>query len=97
MMVYEAQPNRIPEDWPEIECVMSNCDHSIDADIAARLQAEEAYAQYAAWDFCGYVWWDRTEQRWYCEIWRYNSYRETVGGATLADIMAEASEAYGHR
>jgi hypothetical protein len=75
--------------------VMTNLDHCIDRSIAARLQAEEVYAAYAAYNFCGYVWWDRGGHRWLCEIWRYKQHVDTVAGDSLEEIMAEASDTYG--
>lgn len=77
------------ETWTELDCVGSNLDMSIDHDIAARLMAEpQTFAQYAAWNWCGYVWHD--ERGWHMEVWRYRSLATVVHGDTIEDVRAEA-------
>lgn len=76
------------------ESVMSNADHTIEEDVAKELKKGSFYAQYAGWNFCGYVWWN--ENKWSCEIWQYNSHIDTVQGDTLQEIMDKVSEEYGY-
>ena len=93
-----TKPNTIPDDYVEIEDeVMTNLDHSIDEEIAERLKNEEIWAQYSAWDFCGYVWWNRESNQWSCMIWVYRSHVETIHADTLEEIMEEASKRHGGR
>jgi hypothetical protein len=71
----------------ELPHVMSNFDREIVAEIATRLQKEEAFARYAGWDFNGRVWWDRETRAWCCEVWTYGVPREVVMAAGLQEIM----------
>lgn len=72
--------------------VMSNCDHKIDLKVAGQLQEGGCYAQYAGWNFCGYVWWE--DQTFHCEVWIYHSPQEIVSGS-LEAIMDTVCEKYG--
>lgn len=78
----------------EIGIVMSNFGHEIYDTVADELKAKPAFAQYSGWNFCGYLWYDKTKQTYHCEVWRYRSHVETVSGA-LQDIMEEVSSNYG--
>ncbi len=73
---------------------MSNFDHSIADGLAEELKATGGYAQHAAYNFCGYVWWDGKE--FVEEVWIYNAPQETLLRAeTLEEIMAMANAEYG--
>ena len=86
---------RIPDNYTEhAEAIMSNLDHSIEEDIAEEIKGKELYAQYSGWHFCGYVWWQ--DDKWCCEVWRYNSHVATFESDTLEEIMQEVSMEYGH-
>ena len=76
------------------ETVMSNCDHSIEHDVAEKLKTGKYYSQYAGWNFCGYVWWN--ENKWSCEVWTYHSHVDTIHGETLEEIMEKVSQEYGY-
>lgn len=84
-----------PEHLEEIAAVMSNFDGRIDEGIATQLQTGDYFAQYSAWNFCGYVWRDRDAAQWHCEIWRYNTHADTLTAENLEAIMREAGERYG--
>jgi len=75
------------------EIGMSNFDHTIDTDLEKELKVGKFYAQYAGWDFCGYIWWNKN--KWSCEVWRYNSHIDTIHGDTLQEIMDDVSLEYG--
>lgn len=79
------------EEWPE--AVMTNFDGSIDEAVARVLADGKHYAQYAGWNFCGYVW--RDGEQWACEVWTYGSPREVVRAETLQDIMTAVGDTYG--
>lgn len=85
-----------PTDYDYVGTVMTNFDHSIDEDLAKKLKRRKWYSQYAAWDFCGYVWWDRKTKDWNCEVWSYHVHRETVSANSLQEIMDKVSEDYGY-
>ena len=72
---------------------MSNADHTIDYNIAEQLKKGDFYSQYAGWDFCGYVYWDK--KQWICEVWVYHSVVDTIKADTLEEIMTEVSNKYG--
>lgn len=86
-----------PEHFEELEnAVMTNCDHSIDHGIAEQLKTGDFFAQYAGWNFCGYVWYGRDAGQWNCEVWQYHSHMDTVTADTLEAIMEQVCEKYGH-
>lgn len=76
--------------------VMSNCDGEINIKVANKLKRGKFIATYPAWNFYGYVWFDKKEKQYYCEIWRYGCHEETIKGS-LKEIMNEASNYYGHQ
>lgn len=85
---------RKPNNYYEAEEVMSNIDYSIDREVEKELLNEDCYAQYSAYNFCGYVW--HQDDKFYCEVWRYNSYVETFEGDTLEEIKEDVSSEYGY-
>ena len=86
---------RLPEDFKYCkETIMSNFNHTIDKKIAKSIKNKKLVAQYAGWNFCGWVWWQANQ--WNCEIWRYHSYIETINANTLEEIMDEVCETYGN-
>ena len=87
--------SRIPESFTEYpESIMSNCFHEIDNNVAEAIKDKPLYAQYAGWDFCGYVWWQNC--KWCCEVWTYKSWCETFVADKLQDIMSDVSLEYGN-
>jgi hypothetical protein len=75
--------------------VMTNYNHSIDAEVADRLKREEAYGTYHAFTFMAYVWWDRAASVWRCEVWTRHVPREVLSEYTLEAIMRAACERWG--
>ena len=86
---------RLPANFTEdpSESVMSNFDHSIQEHVATAIKDQPLYSAYVGWNFCGKVWWQ--DDQWHCEIWTYGSYRQTISGDTLQEIMDEVSSEYG--
>ena len=85
----------IQKDWVELPTLMSNFDNKIEEAIAEKLRTtQKVFAQYAGWNFCGYVWWGMEEQTFFCEIWVFGEPVEIIRG-TLQEIMDEASNKYG--
>lgn len=76
------------------DVVMTNFDHEIDQDVADRLKIVEMSADYAAGNFNGQVWWDRADETYKCEVWRFHIPVEVTWG-TLPEIMQNLSERYG--
>ena len=81
------------EEYSQLDIVMSNADNSIKSDIAKKLKTGKYFAQYAGWDFCGYVYWDKDQ--WACEVWTYHNHDKTIKAETLSDIMDKVSKEYG--
>ena len=80
----------------EIELEMSNFDHTIDNGLAELLKENEGkvYAQYAGWNFCGYVWFEN--DKFVCQVWCYKSPQEEIIADTLEEIMDMVSEKWGY-
>jgi hypothetical protein len=75
--------------------VYSNCDHQINIHIAEALQSNpnRTYAQHAALNFCGYVWF--ADGKWHEEVWVYGSEDRTFRHVTLRALIDEVNEVYG--
>jgi len=80
-------------EWPE--AIMTNFDHTIDREVEGELRSGKHYAQYAGYDFCGYIWRDLELHAWKCEVWQYRSPVEVITEQTLEEIMTTTSERYG--
>lgn len=86
---------RIPEHFKSHpEAIMSNFDHEIDDSAAEFIKDKQLYAQYAGWNFSGRVYW--IDERWYCDVWVYGSYRKTFVSDTLQGIMSDVCSQYGN-
>ena len=83
------------EQMTELDIGMTNFDHSIDDGLADALKAKagEVYAQYAGYNFCGYVYFEDTKFQ--CDVWVYNTKRETISKESLPAIMESVSDKYG--
>ena len=88
-------PIRLPENFSEYDgdTLMSNYDNRIEKEIANSIKGKELYGHYSAWDFSGRVWWQNDQ--WRCEVWCYQSWRQTVSCDTLEQIMEEVMQEYG--
>jgi len=85
-----------PEDYTGIaDTIMSNLDHSIDEVVAKRLKAGKLVAQYAAWNFCGTVWFCKKRKQWACMVDRYRVTICTIFCDTLQEIMDECCRRFG--
>jgi hypothetical protein len=76
--------------------VYSNFDHDLDTEVAEKLkeQAGEVYAQHAAWNFCGYIWFEN--ETWHEEVWVHGSAVETRSEEKLEDLIDSVNQSYGH-
>lgn len=82
-----------PDNYTELDCVMSNFDHMIDKEIELKLKTGAYYAGYGAENFFGEVWWG--DNKWNCDIWVLVSYIETFIADTLEEMMTIVCEKYG--
>ena len=75
--------------------VMTNFDHSIDYKVAELLKDGKHYAQYSAWNFCGWVYFNIQKQLFIYEVWRYHLCEEIFEYSTLELIMENVCRGYG--
>ena len=85
--------NRLPYDYKCIGTMMSNFDHTVEPNTEEKLKKGNCYADYSAWNFAGYVWWNKN--KFSCEIWQYKEYVKTINAQTLYGIMDSASAEFG--
>jgi hypothetical protein len=74
---------------------MSNLS-GIDDGLDEKLKSGPYYAQHSAWDFCGYIWWDRIMLCFMEEIWQYGNHVDTKSADTLQDMMHLVNSEYGY-
>jgi DhnA family fructose-bisphosphate aldolase class Ia len=82
------------QDAIESDRIMSNFDHTIDPGLEEELKENPKHiAQYAAENFCGYVFY--REGKFHCVVMRYREVVELISADTLEEIMTECCEKYG--
>ncbi len=79
----------------EGELVYSNVDHEF-ALTEEEIKQSNEHHQHAAWDFCGYVWYDAEEQLFIEEIWIYHNLEVTLYQKELKDLIELANATYGY-
>lgn len=89
-----SRNSMLPEHFTEygLDGVMSNFDHSIDAEVAEHIKGKLLFSRYAGWNFNGKVWWDGS---WKCDVWVHGSCVESIKADTLTEIMQEVCSKYG--
>lgn len=88
--------NRLPKSFSESNNeIMSNFDGQINLKTAEEIKGKDLFSRYAGWNFNGKVWWQNN--KWLCEIWCYQSFRETFVCDTLKEMMEEISSEYGYK
>lgn len=77
------------------EPVYSDFDHIIDMDIVKLLQDNPngIHAQHAAWNFCGYIWFDG--ENFIEEIWQYRQLIETRANEDINELISSINAEYG--
>ncbi len=85
-----------PKDLPKTNpSVFSNFDHTIHSESLKLVEAGTHQGQHAAWDFCGWVWYDVDKKKWFEEIWRHAAHVETLEGDTFREVIDEAIDRFG--
>ena len=81
--------------WNELEDVIyCNLDHRLNLDTAVKLKTiPNTYAQHAAWNFCGLVFWDGSS--WVEEVWQYRMV-STHTDNDLSTLIEAVNNEYGH-
>lgn len=93
-----AQPlkSKIPEYLLSSDLGMSNCDNSIDDGLESRLKEGKEVAQHSAWNFCGFVWFDKETDSFLEEVWVYREPKEIFAATTLPELMELVNKNYGY-
>jgi len=90
-----ARPTSATEGMLELDCGMSNFDHSIDDGFESALRAEpsKVFGRHAGWNFNAKVWFDGSA---FCsEVWVYHSIAGTRKAETLRELMDLHNEEWG--
>jgi len=80
----------------ETHTVYSNFDHDLDNEVVEILKANpnELCAQHAAWNFCGFIWFDG--EMWWEEVRVYGSRAGTHSSNDLPMLIEHINNEYGH-
>ena len=78
----------------EGECAYSNFDDQYEL-TEEQVKASGMYHQHAAYDFCGYVWFDPEKQQFIEQIWIYRNITNVLYGKTLDEVIQKAVNLYG--
>lgn len=93
MKIYEN-----PE-YQETDTIYSNFDHMLDENIAKKITEKKLYASHyashAAWNFCGYIYFDKESKLFIEEIMQYHSLVEIMKNEDINELISEANEKYG--
>jgi len=78
------------------ESIYSNFDHELDNKVVKLVETHpnKLYAQHAAWNFCGYVWFNG--QQWKEEVWQWNSPVEILVADTIKNLIDSVNAQYGY-
>lgn len=79
------------------ESVYSNLSNELDDNVVGELEKGDCYAQHAAWDYNGTVWFDVATATWYEDIWRYQVMVEQFTADTIMGVIQQAIDEYGGR
>lgn len=77
------------------QALWSNLDGILDLQVEERLKQGDCYSQHAAWNYCGWVWFDPDTETWYEEVWRCGSRIATITGDSATNVIAKALASYG--
>ena len=80
----------------EGDTVYSNIDHTYEM-TEEQVKNSKMYHCHAAWNSCGYVWFDLEKQQFVEEIWVYKSIVNVLYGETLEAVIQKAIELYGSK
>lgn len=82
---------------PEMEGAIaySNFDHTFNLS-EEEIKDSACYHQHAAWNFCGYVWFDKEKNLFIEEVWRYKTIIKTYEDESLSDLIETVNEKWGY-
>ena len=76
------------------EIVYSNIDHEYTLS-AENVKNSGSFHQHAAWDFCGYVYYDKLKGVFIEEVWVYNTLKEIHSDKDLESLITGVINDYG--
>ena len=79
----------------EGDTVFSNFDHVqelSDEDV----MKSGLFHQHAAWNFCGYIWYDKEEGVFKEEVWEHQSLVDNMSAATITELVENVNDAHGY-
>ena len=85
----------IPKTMERGKMVYSNLKHQFEM-TADEVKQSNLFHQHSAWDFCGYVWYDKTEKAFKEEIWIYNVHRATHTNLSLIELIEKVNSIHGY-
>jgi hypothetical protein len=80
-------------DWPEIDELMSNCDHEVNQEVAQRLKADGVIARYSAWNFNALCWF--CDGQFHAAVSVFHDHVATISADTPEDLMRDVSKQFG--
>lgn len=77
------------------DTVYSNLFNEYNEDVIAQVTTGLAYAQHAAWDFCGYVWF--SDGVWCESVWVHRKHVATYMAGELRELIWFVNDTHGWR
>ena len=74
----------------------SNIDHCLEAQVVDALKKDpnKIYAQHAAWNFCGYIWFDG--KLWHDQVWVHGNPSHEFEHEDIMELISDVNYEYGH-
>jgi len=82
-------------DWPVLDdSLMSNFDHEVDEDVAAKLQSGQFLAEYPGWNFHATCWF--ADGQFHARVMQYCAVRGIYSSGTPKELMDAISSEFGY-
>jgi hypothetical protein len=75
--------------------IWSNFDCVLDEQVEERLKLGDCYAQHAAFNYNGSIWFDPDTETWYEDVWVFGSKVGTITGDSATNVIAKTLAKYG--
>ncbi len=82
-------------DYPKGDVIYRNLDHTLDKTVLEQALNGKTIHQHSAWDFCGYIWFDSENNKWFEQVWRFGHPVGIFSNEKLDDVINEVNEKYG--
>ncbi len=77
------------------KCIALNYNSNIDWNVVDALKREDVFAEYSAWEFIAYIWYDKKAEIWLGEVWVNNVARATFKSVEPVDLLSNINECFG--